>query len=446
MKFPSSYAVALIVLSLFTASSNAAISLVGVGTIPASATDLSGLTGLLESGAPKNLASFGSGIAYTGQGVRFVAIPDRGPNAVSYNALVDDTTSFQARFHEVDLNISGSSVTPSLIKTTLLSSESGTPLIGLSSAVDATNSSASARLDPEGIRVSRDGQSAFISDEYGPFVYQFDRSTGRRIRVFNVPTKFKITSPSAQGATEITANTVGRVANRGMEGLAITPDGTTLVGIMQSPLIQDGGRSGINLRMLSIDIATGTSKEYVYQLANKSYGVNELVALNSTEFLAIERDGNGGTSAVAKRIYKINIAAATDVSAVATLPLSTLAAGTTPVSKSLLIDLLNPAFGLSGASFPEKIEGLAFGPTLPDGRLTLIVTNDNDFLATNPNNFYVFAMDAADIGAFIAQQFTYPTPSASVGVPTLSDAVKLLLILMLMVAAFYRGERGRDAA
>ena len=31
------------------------------------------------------------------------------------------------------------------------------------------------------------------------------------------------------------------LTNKGMEGLAITPDGKTLVGAMQSPLIQDGG-------------------------------------------------------------------------------------------------------------------------------------------------------------------------------------------------------------
>jgi hypothetical protein len=35
-----------------------------------------------------------------------------------------------------------------------------------------------ARFDTEGIRISNDGKSVFISDEYGPYVYQFDRSTG----------------------------------------------------------------------------------------------------------------------------------------------------------------------------------------------------------------------------------------------------------------------------
>src|SRR5215467_4135967 len=36
-----------------------------------------------------------------------------------------------------------------------------------------------ARFDPESIRVSNDGNSIFISDEYSPYVYEFDRSSGR---------------------------------------------------------------------------------------------------------------------------------------------------------------------------------------------------------------------------------------------------------------------------
>lgn len=435
MKFKyRAFAPSLLICALAISSANAAVSLLGVGSIPATATDLSGLTGTLESGTAKNLLSVGSGLAYTGLGTRYIAIPDRGPNAIAYNAAVDDTTSFQARMHEVEVVVSGTTVTPLVVKTTLFSNETGVPLTGLSSGFDATNSSASARFDPEGIRVSRDGQSVFVSDEYGPFVYQFDRATGRRLRVLPVPAKFKIAAPNPRGATEITANTSGRVANRGMEGLAITPDGSTLVGIMQNPLVQDGGRNGLNVRMLIIDLASGNTREIIYPLADRSYGVNELVAINNSEFLAVERDGNAGVAAAAKRVYKINIAGATDVSAIATLPLIGLPVGTVAASKSLFLDLLSPSYGLAGASFPEKIEGLAIGPALPDGRLTLVVTNDNDFLAANPNNFYVFAVDRADLTGYVAQQFDYPPLPPAPTVPTLSPALLMALMLVLSLS------------
>jgi Esterase-like activity of phytase/IPTL-CTERM motif len=414
----------------------AAISLLGVGSIPATSSDLSGLSGNLESGLPKNiLGAFGSGIAYTGQGVRFIVVPDRGPNANAYNAAIDDTTSYQARFQEIDLVISGTTITPRVVKTTLLTNQAGTPLTGLSSGFDATNSSASLRFDPEGVRVSGDGQSVFISDEYGPFLYQFDRTSGRRLRVFDIPAKFKIANPTAQSATEISGNTSGRVSNRGMEGLAISPDGTTLVGLMQNPLLQDGGRNGVNVRMVVFSIATGAVRELVYQLDNASLGVNEITAINSTEFLVVERDGRAGAAAQVKKIYRINIASSTDVSAIAALPLTGLPAGTVAATKTLFIDMLSPTFGLSGATFPEKIEGIAFGPILSDGRISLIVTNDNDFLTANPNNFYVFAMNASDIAGFTPQAFSYPIIAAT-NVPTLSQAALAALGLMVVGLAF----------
>ena len=152
-----------------------------------------------------------------------------------------------------------------------------------------------ARFDTEGIRLSNDGLSVFISDEYGPYVYQFDRLTGVRLRTFQLPTDFYVTNLSPVGNDEITGNTVGRTANKGMEGLAITPDGRTLVGIMQNALIQDAnqGAAAKLLRIVTIDIASGhVTHQYAYLLTTGS-GVSEICAINNHEFLVDERDGRG---------------------------------------------------------------------------------------------------------------------------------------------------------
>jgi hypothetical protein len=406
--------------ALYANLSEATVTYLGSGTL--GNPDLSGLTGTLEDGTAENQISAGSGFAYTGYGNRFVGIPDRGPNASTYNAAVDNTTSYISRAEEIDITVvpngsGGWTITPTLMATTLF--QNATPLTGsatasnpnktyftgLSTGFDASNSSNSMRLDPESIRVSKSGNSFFVSDEYGPFVNEFDRSTGMRLRSFSIPAKFNIASPNAIGNNEITGNTSGRVSNKGMEGLAITPDGSTLYGIMQSPLLQDhaldskGKKLGIYNRILKIDLASGTTQEFVYPLSDKSYTVSEMVAINDHEFLVDERDGNGGTSAVKKTFYKIDITGATDVSGVVSLPASGVISGVTTVTKSVspFLDMLNPAFGLAGASFPEKIEGITFGPDLPDGRHTLVITNDNDFIPGNPNIFFVFAVDAADL-------------------------------------------------
>jgi len=406
--------------ALYANLSEATVTYLGSGTL--GNPDLSGLTGTLEDGTAENQISAGSGFAYTGYGNRFVGIPDRGPNASTYNAAVDNTTSYISRAEEIDITVvpngtGGWTITPTLMATTLF--QNATPLTGtatasnpnktyftgLSTGFDATNSSNSMRLDPESIRVSKGGNSFYVSDEYGPFVNEFDRSTGMRLRSFTIPAKFNIAHPDAIGNNEIAGNTSGRVSNKGMEGLAITPDGSTLYGIMQSPLLQDhaldskGKKLGIYNRILKIDLASGTTQEFVYPLSDKSYTVSEMVAINDHEFLVDERDGNGGTSAVKKTFYKIDITGATDVSGVASLPASGAISGVTAVTKSAspFLDMLNPAFGLVGTSFPEKIEGIAFGPDLPDGRHTLVITNDNDFIPGNPNIFFVFAVDAADL-------------------------------------------------
>src|SRR6185369_11629452 len=177
--------------------------------------DLSGLHNTLENGVKANLlGGLGSAITYA-SGNTFLALPDRGPNAVSFNSLVDDTVSYVDRFHTITMNLErnqGSglpfTLTPQLRSTTLLHAffplaygtgeglniGSGQPkqnglfrhyFTGRSDIFDPNRNSGDprdARLDPEGIRVSNDGFSVFVSDEYGPYVYQFSRLSGERIR------------------------------------------------------------------------------------------------------------------------------------------------------------------------------------------------------------------------------------------------------------------------
>ncbi len=93
-----------LVASAFAASTApAAVDLIAIGSLT-TATDLSRLTGLLENGAVTGnaLGGNGSGLAWAG-GSTFLALPDRGPNAAAWIASVDNTTSYIARFHTVDL-------------------------------------------------------------------------------------------------------------------------------------------------------------------------------------------------------------------------------------------------------------------------------------------------------------------------------------------------------
>ncbi|WP_425228233.1 esterase-like activity of phytase family protein [Sphingomonas sp.] len=420
--------------------------------------DLSGLTGTLENGLPANiLGGFGSGLAYAG-GNTFLALPDRGPNATPYNSLVDDTVSYIARYQSVTLQLTPQAggglpfaLTPTLTGTTLLYSP--TPLIygtgtGLGNRADGSllgsgapssntpfsfyfsgrsdnfgaggsGNPANARFDPESIRVSNDGRSVFISDEYGPYVRQFDRTSGQLLRTYTLPANLDVATVSAHGKDE-EANLIGRVDNKGMEGLAITPDGKTLVGIMQAPLLQDVTNAPKLLRIVTIDIATGTTQEFGYSLTTGT-GVSEIVAVNNHQFLVDERDGKGlgdGSNAAVKSIFLIDTAGATDISGVvnatATGPNAT-AVVTKSATPFLDIVAALKANGLTAAQIPAKIEGLAFGQDVTlNGQLlhTLFVANDNDFVpgTAGANQFFVFGFQDSDLQGFTAQAIAAPVP------------------------------------
>ncbi len=420
--------------------------LIAVASLDAHGHDLSAETAPpLENGVAGNiLGGMGSAFDYAG-GDTFIAVPDRGPNANKYNPAVDDTSSYIPRFHTLTAKLVPSNgalpftLEPRLIATTLLWSQDalvygdgkaanlpdGTPKLntvnrfyftGRSDGFDPAKSSThplDARLDPEGVRLSIDGKSLFVSDEYGPHLYQFDRATGRRLRALTLPANLDVASLSPQGEKEISGNTQGREANKGMEGLAITPDGSHLIGFMQTALLQDGGAKGGFTRVVTVDIVTGASHGYAYPLTNvgkdgktKFTGVSEVLAINDHEVLVDERDGKGlgdNSPAVFKRLYRVDLSKAE--------PVDTLAGADAIASKAVtktlafdLVDILTKG-GVDAASIPAKIEGIAFGPDVTLGGKTLHtlwVVNDNDFLPEvdgrdNPNRIFVIGFDDADL-------------------------------------------------
>jgi len=455
----------------------AGVDLIATASISGSYEDLSNQTAAVlgNSVAGNRFGGIGSGLAYAG-GDTFLALPDRGPNAVAYASAIDDTVSYINRFETLNLSLAGNPdydpqvpsslpyvLTPTLRSTTLLSSitplvygsgagltaNDGTPIgsgapalnsrfnyyfTGRSDNFDATKPSTNpnnARLDTEGIRVSNDGLTVFISDEYGPYLYQFSRITGQRIRAFKLPDNLAITKLSAQKDVEINGNTVGRVTNKGMEGLAITPDGKMLVGIIQANLEQDKKGS---LRIVTVNIQSGATHEYGYKLTDGS-GVSEILAVNDHQFLVDERDGTGmadtplltdtASAATIKKLYLIDLQGAQDITNVAALDLKSNPALAVQKQVTPFLDIVATltARGIDPLFIPSKIEGIAFGQDVVingETKHTLYVANDNDFLANiadpskapsdpsrgmvaNPNQIYVFAFGDADLPGYVPQ-------------------------------------------
>ena len=327
----------------------------------------------------------------------FYLLTDRGPNAagVAANSIIFGKADFTPQIGKFRLK--DGQLT--LEQTILLKNAAGQPLTGLpnpagqgstgETALDlsgqALGTSADG-IDSEGLVLASDG-TFWISDEYGPHLAHFD-ATGKQLERINP-------FGTGQGGRMLPLVLARRRPNRGMEGLCLTPDGKTLVGLMQSPLYNPSAAAvsgSVVLRVVSFDLASGTTKQYAYLLDNASLtGCSEIAAITNTTFLALERDGLYGGNATApaalKRVYKFDLAGATDISDAANAATGKLyggltveqlkdqagltTAGVVPVTKTLVLDLLK---NISPVYPHDKAEGLAL-----IGTDRLAISNDDDF-------------------------------------------------------------------
>ncbi|MEV0252324.1 esterase-like activity of phytase family protein [Nocardia sp. NPDC050712] len=358
-------------------------------------------------GVPVQGSAYGSALVpVPGTTDEFYGLTDRGPNVDGKGkneklAVVPDFTPQIAKFKLVG----NKAVVQSTI---LLRNPAGQPfngLVDLSADTGETMKDLDGKvlaptdhgIDSEGLAALADG-TFWISDEYGPFLVHFDAGG----------TELERLSPGKGLPKELRL----RTPNQGMEGLTVTPDGSTLVGIVQSGLTTAGVTSAREVpmtRIVTVDLKTKAVKEFAYPLENpkEKLAVSEITALSNTTFLVDERDG-GKAPKANKKLWTIDLTGATDIGPQSAVPgtrydpeqgllidgkpLETWVgtvptadgvaalrkAGITPVTKKLSLDLGGLVDGLSpeGKFFAhDKIEGVA----TTDGGKTLYIANDSDF-------------------------------------------------------------------
>ena len=175
-------------------------------------------------------------------------------------------------------------------------------------------------LDPEGLAALNDG-SFWISDEYGPHLVHYDADGIElaRINPFANDERNNLVIDGKQ--LLLPAEFANRRANRGMESLTITPDQTTLVGVIESSLDNPDkvGRDADVTRIITINVVTGYIAQYLYRLDTAKHVSSGIVAINDHEFYIIEHDRKMPLQDkdAKKFIYKIDISQATDIESVA---------------------------------------------------------------------------------------------------------------------------------
>lgn len=343
---------------------------------------------------------------------RFYAMTDRGPNAVYTGSdgkgVMFPTPDYTPRIGLFELQPDGS---VTMAKEILLKDTSGNPITGLpnSSALGGTGETPydaagntirdadgnikldDFGLDGEGLAVMNDG-TFWVSDEYGPHIVHFDAEGKEigRINAFANDTRNIHTLPAEFGK---------RRANRGMEGLTITPDQKTLVGIMQSTISNPSKTvNALDItRIVAVDLETGAIRQYLYKQEKAENSNSDIVALDNDTFLIIERDGSffESTPTAQKHVYKIKLSTGKEIENYTlmagmeqnealglTINGKTLEevvlengweslndVGIYPVSKTLVVDMVQQV------GYPhDKMEGL-----IVFNNATLGILNDDDF-------------------------------------------------------------------
>ena len=234
-------------------------------------------------------------------------------------------------------------------------------------------------VDPEGAAFTKDG-SLLVSSEgqaaagVAPFLREFD-TDGKPVRTFALPDRY------------LPRFGHGVRHNLAFEALTITPDDRYAIVATENALAQDGPKSSLEAgspaRIARFAIETASLvDEYLYWVEPVASpaaivgglevaGLVELIALDETRLLALERSFSVGAGNVI-RLFLVSLEGATDIShheSLADIDLTTIQSA----SKRLLIDLSDLGVGL------DNIEGMAFGPPLGDGRRSLILVGDDNF-------------------------------------------------------------------
>jgi len=185
--------------------------------------------------------------------------------------------------------------------------------------------------------------------------------------------------------------------NSVLEGLTFTDNYSTLFVSVEEPLYEDGPRADVvdnnaYIRILKFDVATKTNTaQYAYKLDPVAYpanpstgfkinGVPDIISIGNNKLLVIERSFSTGRLPCTIKVFIADLNAVTDVT---NIPLMN-STQFVPVSKKLLLNMDN--LGI----YIDNIEGVTFGPTLPNGHKTLLFIADNNFVQIEKTQLLLF--------------------------------------------------------
>ena len=185
--------------------------------------------------------------------------------------------------------------------------------------------------------------------------------------------------------------------NSVLEGMSFADNYNSLYVNAEEPLYEDGPQADIEennafIRIYKFDVRTRrNTAQYAYKLSPVAYnalpenafkinGVPDILSLGNNKLLVIERSFSTGRLPCSIKIFIADLEGATDVSnIILNNPAEYKAA-----SKKLLFNMDD--LGI----YTDNIEGVTFGPILPNGNKTLLFVADNNFNPLEKSQVFLF--------------------------------------------------------
>lgn len=185
--------------------------------------------------------------------------------------------------------------------------------------------------------------------------------------------------------------------NSVFEGLSFDQGSNHVYLNVEEPLFEDGPRAGLGdstawIRILKFNRTLRKCvAQFAYQVepvpypanppgAFKINGVSDILYLGGDRLLVVERAWSTGRAPSDVRIYVADLNGAGDVT---NQPLGK-SPPVAPMKKKLLLDFS------SVGKFIDNIEGVSFGPPLPNGHKTLLFVADDNFSPNQKSQFLLF--------------------------------------------------------
>jgi hypothetical protein len=156
-------------------------------------------------------------------------------------------------------------------------------------------------FDIESFRIDHRG-TLWFGEEFGPFLLHTD-ATGK---VLEKPIPLPgVRSPDYPPDYPPSAPAANLASSNGFEGMAISPDGRTLYPTLEGPLADDADKTIRRSYTFDIDKREYEPGYRVYHVADPSYLVSDLTALDRKHFVSLERDNFQGPAAVHKQAFVV---------------------------------------------------------------------------------------------------------------------------------------------